>query len=164
MTESYRKLLLAKTVPFCRVEVTPATVTIDEDCTCNNISVDRTTVAPMARETPMEDNRTETDEKDAERQETHVGEKLLEKDNVANALCEYCVDRIVPHVGKGNNVKYVVHRYSYSPADDTVELPVYTPGQFINDIGAWCGNKTQGNTENQKEKGTTRYSGRLLYR
>lgn len=49
----------------------------------------------------------------------------------ADAPCEYVVDRFVRHVSEGGNVRYVVHWYDYTPAENTVEPPETIPEHFI---------------------------------
>lgn len=44
---------------------------------------------------------------------------------------EYVVDRMVDHIVKGDNLRYVVRWYGYGPIDDTVELAHYIPQHFI---------------------------------
>lgn len=56
--------------------------------------------------------------------------------NVANAQQKYAVDCMLLHVGKGNNVRYVVHWYSYTTAVVTVELAAPIPEHSFTSF--WC--------------------------
>lgn len=85
----------------------------------------------MAKETPTEDNRMQTNVNDAKREKMPTEDVALEKENVANVQREYIVNRILPHVGRGDIVKYVVHWYGYTQADDTVEPRAQIPEHFI---------------------------------
>lgn len=49
------------------MEVTPTTVTFDEDGIHNSVSVDRNTVVAAAKKRPTEANRRQTDETNAEK-------------------------------------------------------------------------------------------------
>lgn len=80
------------------IEVSPTTLTINQECIRLTVFRDQTTVAPVAKE-PPKDNRTETDETDAEREKTHARDMLLEEENVTNAPPEYAVGHILRHVG-----------------------------------------------------------------
>lgn len=150
-TEWYRKLLSTKTGMFVVIEVTLTTVVIDEDGICNTVSLNRPTVAPTTKETPTQDEKMQTEEKEAEREEKHTGDTRTEEENIANALREYSVDRKVSHVGRGNNVKYVVGWYGYTAADDTVQPTAHIPEHFITRY--WCrGRKnTQGDRDREEE-------------
>lgn len=64
-TKLYRKLLSASTRPLCVIEVRPTAVMIGEDGIRNNGAGDRPMEARAVKETPTEDNKTQTDEKDA---------------------------------------------------------------------------------------------------
>lgn len=108
VTKLYRKLLSAKTGRFCAIGATPTSVIADENSICNTISVERATVAPVRKETPTEENRTQNDDEDAESEETHARDMQVEEGNVANAPRELALDRIVRHLGKSDSVKYVV--------------------------------------------------------
>lgn len=66
------------------------------------------TVVPTAKDMPTEDNRKQTDDEDSEREETHTEDTRIEGENVTYARREYAAGRIQRHVGKSNNVKYVV--------------------------------------------------------
>lgn len=64
--EAYSKLLSTKSGPFRLIKVKPKTLTIDEDGIRNAAPVDQDTVASTAKKTPTVDDRTKTDDKDAE--------------------------------------------------------------------------------------------------
>lgn len=81
---------------------------IDEACIRYIVSVERPTRAPAPKDTPTDDNRTQGNETDAERENTHEGNTQMEEKNVANAPLEYAVNNKVRDVGKGDSVKYVV--------------------------------------------------------
>lgn len=70
--KSYSKLLYAKTVPSPIIKVTPSRVMIEEHSTRDNDSAVLDEVAPAANKTPAEENRTQTDETDAKREDTHA--------------------------------------------------------------------------------------------
>lgn len=80
-TESYSKLLSSKTRPLRAMEMTPTSVTMDEDCIRNTVSVDRDTVASKAKITPTKDNRTHGD---AEGEEMHKGGHAIGRGNAIN--------------------------------------------------------------------------------
>lgn len=86
---------------------------VDEDSIRNTVTLERGTVAPAAEETPAEDKKTQFGEEEAERDELHEENTLLEEKIVANAPQEFDGDLIVRYVGKGDNVKYVVSWYCY---------------------------------------------------
>lgn len=65
---------------------------------CKTVSVDRDTVALAAKETLEEDNRIQGDESDSEHEEEYVEDTRFEEENVAIALQEYAVDRIMRYV------------------------------------------------------------------
>lgn len=110
--------------PLRVIEVSPTTVTFDKDGIRHTVSVDCATIAPGVRETTAEDSRTQDDETNAGRGERHAKDTSMEEQNETNALRQYAADGIARHVGEGNNVKYVIAWYRYSPADDMVEPPV----------------------------------------
>lgn len=66
VADSHSKLLFAATGPFLVIEITPATVPIDEGGIQNSVSVVWATGAPTAKKTLAQDNGTQTDEKEAE--------------------------------------------------------------------------------------------------
>lgn len=127
-------------------------MTIDEHDIGNTVSVDLAAVFPTAEKTPIKDNRTQSDENHAERKESHAGDTQFEE-NVSLMCLKYTVDRIVCHVGKGNNVKYVLRWYGNQPADDQVELPVHIPSILILTIDTELGNKMKCDKDREKKIG-----------
>lgn len=81
-TKLYSRLLFAKTLPFRETDVTPATVTIDKDGIRFTELADQATVASKAKKAPSKDNRTQTNENEAEQEGTHApygtGEQIKE--------------------------------------------------------------------------------------
>lgn len=65
-TESYSKLLSAKTGPFRVVELMSTTGTNDEDSTRLTLSVDPPTVTSNAKKRPAEHKKTKDDDNDAD--------------------------------------------------------------------------------------------------
>lgn len=51
--------------------------------------------------------------------------------NVVNVSRDYAIGGIVRHVGRGDNINYVVRRYGYTLDDDTVEPPADIPKRLI---------------------------------
>lgn len=84
-TKLYIKILPAKTRLFRIIEVTPMTVTIDQNGIRTTVFGNCDTPALNANKTPTEENRTETDNMDTGREETHIRDMLLEKENFASA-------------------------------------------------------------------------------
>lgn len=121
------------------------------------MSASRSTVVPIANETPIEDNATETDYKEAAQEGAHKRDARLEEENVAGAPRKYAMDRITLHAGKRNNVKYVARWYGYTAAHGTVEPPTFF--KHLN-IRYWCRvqkpeAKQQGKRkQNRKRQGT----------
>lgn len=74
-TEWNKELLSAKTGPFCVMELMPLTVTIDQYGIRNTVSVGWPKLAPKAERTANEANSTKSDDKVAERERTHAGDK-----------------------------------------------------------------------------------------
>lgn len=68
-------------------------------------------VASKSKETPIEDNSTKTDDKDAASEGIKAGKSQMEEENVAGTPREYAMDRKERHVGNGDNVRYVARRY-----------------------------------------------------
>lgn len=89
------------------------------------------TVAQMPKDTATEGNRAQTEDKDTERKERQAGDTQLEEENVTNAAQEYDLDRLVLHVGKGDNLTHAVRGYGYTAPDDMVELPAHNPEHSI---------------------------------
>lgn len=61
----------------------------------------------------------------------------MEEENVASAPQQYAVNGIVFDVGKGNNIKYIVRWYGYSPDDNKVEPPAHIPERYITRFLRW---------------------------
>lgn len=72
MTESYSKLLAFKGGSFMVIYISSRAETIEKNGIRNTVSVDRTTVALVAKDTSAADNRTQRDERDPEREETYA--------------------------------------------------------------------------------------------
>lgn len=78
-TDSYSKLVSAKTGPFCVIEKSSTTMMIHKEVIRNTGSMERATVPPAAKETPKEDDCTQTDVNDVSREETHAWYTPLER-------------------------------------------------------------------------------------
>lgn len=85
VTELYSKLLPARTRPLRVIEFLPRKLRTVEDSMCNTASVDRPTVAPVAKNMPKEENREQADETDTEREEMRAGYTQLEEKSVPRA-------------------------------------------------------------------------------
>lgn len=130
-TKSYNRLRSFKTGLFMVIGVSSTIVLIDKDGIGNTLFVDWTAVAPVAKKTPNEDNRTQGNETDNDREEAYTRDTKLEEENSINELRKYAVDRIFGHIGCGNNVKYFLRSYRVTPADDKVERSAHIPEHFI---------------------------------
>lgn len=69
-TELYSKILSIKTVPSQEIEVSPTTVTNNEDGIRNTVLVHRATGAPAAKQAPIKNNNMKKDQTDAELEKT----------------------------------------------------------------------------------------------
>lgn len=98
---------------------------IDKDGVRIGVSVDGAKVAPAAKETPIEDNRTPAHE------EKHAGDMRLEEENVASVLRKFALYRLARHGKKADNVKYIIRWYGYTLADDIVKLRAHIPEHFV---------------------------------
>lgn len=106
--EWYIKLLSVKTKLSWVFEVSRTTLTTDVHDICFTVHVDWATVAPAVKEMEAEENSRQEGEIEAKRVEVHEVDASLEGENVASALREYAGDCVVCHVGRANNVKYLV--------------------------------------------------------
>lgn len=136
-TGSYCKPLSVKAGPSREIEVSPTIEAIGTGGIRNTVPAGRATVAPVARKTPTEDNKTQTNEHNAELEETLAEDTRTEEENVPNARQDFAKDCLVRHVGKGHNFKYVVHCYSYTPTYEKVEPPAHIHGHLISRFFRW---------------------------
>lgn len=156
VTESNIELLLIKTGPFRIVQVMSKTAVIEVLkkmayiilCQCTGLHQSQ-----RRRRRQPKENRMQTHDNHAEREESQAGDTELKEEDVGNSLPENAEDRTVRHVWKEDNVKYVVRCYCYSPADDTVELPAHIPKHFMTHY--WCPARKQ-HARRQKQRKRSR--------
>lgn len=159
-TDFHSKVMSPKVGPFRVIEVSPRTVTIDEDGILNTVSSNHVTLAPT-RTTVQEKRNNANNGNKAElptgamhpiahqnqvmhnivnTKNSDCDEGNVDNDNdeyakglhkPAEAIQEYAAVRIVRHFGKGRNIKFVVWWYGYTAADDTAKLPENIPEHFI---------------------------------
>lgn len=119
----YSKLMPHKTGPFKVDEVSPPTITVEEDGIQNTVSIHLATVVPS---TILEQRQLEyTLYRPVDNQDYIIDEEARQtsSEEIANTFFEYSVDGIVFHVREGDIGRYVGCWYGYTPAKDTVEPP-----------------------------------------
>lgn len=142
-TEFCSKLLSVGTGPFPVIEVSVSLtkVRIDKDGISSTAPVGRATIAPAARNTPTENNRTKGNEANVEREEVPTADTCLEEEIVFNVLKDYSVNRIVNHLVKGDKVKLFGCLYCYTSAENTAEPPAHHPEHLIARSWRWMPNQ-----------------------
>lgn len=102
------------------------TITIDEDGTPNTVSNDRVTHVPAITKQPQSVTLSEQSEPDSTKDS--AGKEVRDNDIQRD---EYVFERIVRHIGEGNNLHYMVHWYGYGLKGDTVEPADHISQHFI---------------------------------
>lgn len=83
-------------------------LTIEEDGIRSTISIDQATLAPSAKNLQVHDEYAPKDPVDELYDKISAGEGQPAADEIADKLRDYAAERIVRHVGEGDNVRYVV--------------------------------------------------------
>lgn len=130
-TESFNKLMPLEPGPFKVVEVSPTTVTIDEDGIHDTVRIVRPTLAPPASFAGGKLVYTTYQPVDERNNKVDEGGGQTTAEEIFYKLHKYAADRIVLHIGEGENVRYVVRWNSYIYADDTVDSTKHIPEHFI---------------------------------
>lgn len=135
-TGSYNKLVPRKTGSFRLIEVLQMTITIEEDGTRNIVSITKLpgTIKKVRRATNLIQARRTSPK--TRRQSVHWRGKTT-AEQFADSQRECAVDRLVHHVGGGDDIPYAVCWYWIIPAVDTVELPEPIPKNFNYSLWTW---------------------------
>lgn len=120
-TETYNKVMPPNTERFKIIEVSRMTITIIEDGIPNTIAIYRDTLAAREKLTDRQLIYTPDEPGHKREDRLHEGRKETISENIIDAQGEYAVDRIVCHMGEGDNIGYAMQWYSYTPADNTVQ-------------------------------------------
>lgn len=134
----YNCLWSVKAGTFKVVKVSPTCLTVEENGIQKRVSVDWGTVNTTAKEARNKDGVTQSDNTNIERDKLHENRKASTTENVADEPQEYVDDRIVPNVSEADNGINVVHGYSYTSAEYTLEPPEHIHNNSLLNMGtAW---------------------------
>lgn len=120
-----------QTGPFKVVEVSPTAITINEDGTVNTVSVDQAILAPPAKYAKGQLMYTPDEPVDNRQDNVHEDGEQTSAEDIARVTHDYAVNHIMSHVGKGDNVQYLLRWYTYNFVDERVEPSEHIFEHFI---------------------------------
>lgn len=135
-TESYSQPLSAKFAPFIVVKIWPNTVTMKENKIWGSVSTNWAALAALLNTTqkhhspPKRIIGRKDDKIDKNSRQTPADEST-------QVPWKHCVDYVEHQISQGTNDEYVIHWYSYAPADDTVKPEEHKVDHFVTHSWHW---------------------------
>lgn len=131
----YNNLVGRKVGYFYVISVQLHTVTIDKNGIPNTVAIDRVSHAPAMPTWTTLLHPSQTRTRPKANSASDVAPSLssirrISKNPTADQH-EFTVDCKVRHIGSGPSLKYVVHKYGYTPKDETIEPPEHISQNFI---------------------------------
>lgn len=122
----YNKIQARTAESFLIVSLQKNTITIDEDGIANTVCIHGVAHAPAITKQTQRATTSVQPEIDSSKDSTPS--KAYDKDTDKD---EYVFERIVSHIGEGNNFRYVVRWYGYRSTNGTVEPAHHKPQNVI---------------------------------